>query len=729
MGWFDEQIKQRMLNDDNAFAAAFAEMASVVTGRDHFEAAFADETKRTADAVQQILNYYRVPSQELPGSVKGLNDILEYLLRPSGIMRRTVELSGSWYRDGQGALLCVEDSGTVTALIPGRLSGYSYYDQDLGKRVRVTKKNAARFQGEAICFYKPFPLRAMTVRDLLEYMFRSVSGADYLLFAAAALGVSLVGMLTAYVNNIMFSTVLNGGGRDLLIAAAALLLSVTLSGTLLGMVKGLLLSAIQTKLRVAVEAAAMMRVLSLPADFFKQYSAGELASRTGYMNYLCSLLLDITLSSGLSALFSLVYVFQIFHYSPALALPAMGVILATSACVVLGAVAQTRRSTRLQEAAAKESGLVFSLFSGIQKIKVAGAEKRAFAKWAGLYSPVLKEKYHPILTVAFSAFIGTLGSAVIYWLAVRTGVSMGEYMAFNVAYGMVFGAFMQLASISMELADLKPTLKMVEPILEAVPEIALGKKVVTRLSGAIELNNVSFRYSESMPMVIDNLSLKIRSGQYVAIVGTTGCGKSTLMRLMLGFERPQKGAVYYDGKDLETLDLKSLRRNIGTVMQDGKLFQGNIYSNITISAPWLSLEEAWQAAEMSGIAEDIRRMPMQMHTVISEGSGGISGGQRQRLLIARAVAPKPRILMFDEATSALDNITQKQVSDALEGLRCTRIVIAHRLSTIRQCDRILVLDKGRIIEDGTYEQLMARGGFFSELVARQRIDGETNEST
>lgn len=221
---------------------------------------------------------------------------------------------------------------------------------------------------------------------------------------------------------------------------------------------------------------------------------------------------------------------------------------------------------------------------------------------------------------------------------------------------------------------------------------------------------------------MDDLSLKIRPGQYVAIVGATGCGKSTLMRLMLGFETPQKGAIYYDGKDLASLDLKSLRRNIGTVMQNGKLFQGDIYSNIVISAPRLTMTEAWEAAEKSGIADDIRAMPMGMHTIISEGSGGISGGQRQRLMIARAIAPKPRILMFDEATSALDNITQKIVSDSLESLKCTRIVIAHRLSTIKQCDRIIVLDKGKIIEDGKYEDLIAQEGYFSQLVARQRLE-------
>jgi len=378
------------------------------------------------------------------------------------------------------------------------------------------------------------------------------------------------------------------------------------------------------------------------------------------------------------------------------------------------------------ELAAKESGLEYSLITGVQKIRLAGAEKRAFAKWANAYTQQAKLQYDPPaflkLSGVISSCISLVGTIVIYYFTIKTDVSLADYYAFNSAYGMVMGAFSSLVGMAGTFARIQPMLDMVRPILETVPEVAENKKVVTRLTGGIELNNVSFRYTENGPLIVDDLSLKIRPGQYVAIVGATGCGKSTLMRLMLGFETPQKGAIYYDGKDLASLDLKSLRRNIGTVMQNGKLFQGDIYSNIVISAPRLTMTEAWEAAEKSGIADDIRAMPMGMHTIISEGSGGISGGPRQRLMIARAIAPKPRILMFDEATSALDNITQKIVSDSLDSLKCTRIVIAHRLSTIKQCDRIIVLDKGKIIEDGKYEDLITQNGYFAQLVARQRLE-------
>lgn len=393
---------------------------------------------------------------------------------------------------------------------------------------------------------------------------------------------------------------------------------------------------------------------------------------------------------------------------------------------VISSLAQMKISKRSMEIGAKESGMGYSIISGIQKIKLAGAEKRVFAKWAKSHAHEAQMRYNPPAYIKYSGVISSLissvGMIVMYYAAVESGISVADYYSFNTAYGMVSGAFSSIAGIALTVANIKPVLEMAKPILNAVPEVSEGKQVVTRIAGGIEVNNVSFRYNDNMPNVLDNLSLKITPGQYVAIVGATGCGKSTLMRLLLGFETPQRGAIYYDGRDLSTLDLKSLRRKIGVVIQNGKLFTGDIYSNIIISAPQLSLQDAWEAAELADIADDIRAMPMGMHTLISEGSGGISGGQRQRLMIARAIAPKPRILMLDEATSVLDNLTQKKVSQSLDSLKCTRIVIAHRLSTIKQCDRIIYLEKGHIVEDGTYDELIALGGKFAELVERQRLD-------
>ena len=726
MGWFDEQIKQRKKADDEMFSEAFVGIADAVLGS-KMSAAFSTDEAKAQGAIEEILKFYKVKPREIPDTVKGLNDRLEFLLRPHGIMRRNVNLDKGWYKDGIGAVLGTrKDDGSVVAFIPKGLSGYVYFDAATGKWVRLNKKTEALFEDEGICFYKPFPLKKLTIATLMRYIVDTLSTADFILVILATLAVSAIGLLSPKLNNLLMGTVVESENIRLLIGITIFMISVTISSLLIRAVKTLVMSRINTKMELSVQAATMMRVMSLPADFFKKYSAGELSSRAQYIQSLCSMLASTVLNTGLTSIFSLMYISQIFAYAPALVVPALIIIVVTILFSLITTFAQMKYSKKQMELSAEESGMSYALITGVQKIKLSGAEKRAFARWSNLYAKQVQVTYNPPMflraNAAFSSIISLTGVLVMYFMAVQSGVSVADYYAFNTAYGMVSGAFTSLAGIATTVAQFKPILEMAKPIMETVPEVSEGKMVIDRLSGGIELNNVSFRYNENMPLVVDNLSLKIRPGQYVAIVGSTGCGKSTLMRIMLGFEKPQKGAVYFDGKDLNGIDLKSLRRKIGVVMQNGKLFQGDIFSNITISAPQLSMDEAWEAAEMAGIAEDIRRMPMGMHTIISEGSGGVSGGQRQRLMIARAIAPKPKILMFDEATSALDNLTQKIVSDSLDKLKCTRIVIAHRLSTIRQCDRIIYLEKGQIVEDGTYDELIAKNGKFAELVERQRLD-------
>lgn len=724
MGWFDKQIRQRKQRDEDVFSDAILGIADAVLGT---KTAGKDSRLVAQNEIEKILKYYHAVPRELPDTVKSQEDQMEYLLRPYGIMHRKVHLTPGWRKDAIGAMLATrKKDGTVSALIPGRLTGYSYRDAESGKRVRVDRDAEEQFETEAIAFYRPFPLRSLSASDLFRYMAGVLCASDFVLFGLAVLVVTLVGMLVPAVNKRIFSDVIEDENMQLLLASAVFLICINISSVMFSSVKQLLLARTRTKLTLSVQAAAMMRILSLPASFFKSYSSGELAARVQHIKSLCDMLVSGFFSTGLTALFSILYITQIYAYAPALAVPAFAVIIITFGFTILTAFLQVKVGKRQMELEAKERGLSYALITGVQKIRLSGAEKRAFARWASLYAKGAQLLYNPPLFLKLNSVINMAvsltGTIVIYDIAVKSQVAVSDYYAFNTAYGMVSGAFLSLATLASTFAQIKPVLEMAQPLLKAKPEMSEGKTVVSRLSGGIELNNVSFRYHENMPLVVDNLSLKIRPGQYVAIVGATGCGKSTLMRLMLGFEMPQKGAVYFDGKDLSKIDLKSLRQKIGVVMQNGKLFSGDLYSNITISAPWLTMDEAWEAAEMAGIAEDIRLMPMGMHTMISEGSGGVSGGQKQRLMIARAIAPKPKILMFDEATSALDNLTQKTVCESLDRLKCTRIVIAHRLSTIRQCDRILVLEGGRIVEDGTYDALIAQNGRFAELVARQRLD-------
>lgn len=727
MGWFENQIQDRRDADQQLLEDSFLRIASVIMGEESAER-IADDRIITKNAIDEILKYYHYKSSDLPENIQDPNEQLDYCLRPHGMMYRSIELKKGWYKDGYGPVLAFyKEGGNPVALLPGAVYGY-YFKDNAGKSIHLNGETEKLFDTDAICFYRPLPLRKIGIPDLLLYMKRCVSTSDMIMIVFAAISVSGVGLLIPRLTKALSGPVLASGQSRALIGIAISLVCISLSTQLFSSVNAMVSSRLESKTSLGVQASMMMRLMSLPASFFRQYSPGELKSRSMSVNMLCSMLLGMVMTTGLISLTSLLYVTQIFRFAPMLVIPSLIIVLVTVGFSIVTTFVQADINRRKMEHSAKESGMSYSMISGIQKIKLAGAEKRIFARWLGLYAEGAELTYNTPMFLransAISSGISVFSSVILYYLAIKGGLNPSSYFAFTAAYGSLMGAFSTLAGTAMTAAQIRPILEMAEPFLKAEPEIQEKKEIVTNLNGAVELSHVSFRYDEDSPYILNDLSLKIKPGEYVAIVGRTGCGKSTLMRLLLGFEKPEKGAVYYDGKDIERLDLGSLRRRIGTVMQQSGLFQGDIYSNIVLTSPGLPVEEAWDAAEKAGIADDIRAMPMGMYTMVSEGGGGISGGQKQRLMIARAIAPKPKILFFDEATSALDNKTQKKVSEALDAMGCTRVVIAHRLSTIRHCDRILVLEGGRIIEDGSYDELLEKGGYFADLVSRQRVDNE-----
>lgn len=716
MGWFDEQIKQRIKNDQDVFEKSIYNMMSSIDGKyDPFD----DDRQHIAKrAVEEIVSYFGFTPKEGTGDLKDT-------VKTYGIMFRRIKLEGKWYKDAYGPMLAYHGSSKKPVALLPKGGKYKFYDFNKRKKVSINSTNYKDFEEEAYCFYRPLPGKKLSIADLLVYMKNCMDARDLILYAFLVLMLTLGYIFSTKLTGFITVNVLASKNIPMLVGTAAYFFTVVMSNQLFEASSELIKERIEIKNSVSVESAVMSRILYLPAGFFKKFSSGELASRIDAVGQICSLIVENFFAIPVSILISFLYLFQIGDYAVCLVAPSVAIVFVSFVFSIMTIAIRVRINKKIMTYEADEDGISYALINGIQKIKLAGAEKRAFAKWANSYNNSAKLRYSPPPFIIYNGTINKaieiIGTIILYYSAVKGGVTPGTYIAFGVAFGYFQGIFAGFEEVALATAEINPVLSLAEPILSAEPEGTENKITVERLSGGIELSNISFKYGENSPYVLKGLNLKVKPGEYVAIVGKTGCGKSTIMRLLLGFEKPDKGAVYYDGRDIERLDPGSLRRKIGSVTQDGSLFEGDIFSNIVISAPTLTLKDAWEAAEIAGIADDIKKMPMGMNTIISEGQGGISGGQKQRLMIARAIAPKPKVLLLDEATSALDNITQKKVSDALYTLKCTRIVVAHRLSTVKNCDRIVVLDEGHIVEDGTYDDLLAKNGYFAELVKRQQL--------
>ena len=726
MNYFEEMIRQRMASDGDELSDAILEMTGSIMGK-RAGKKYRNTQVLTKSALEQILRFYDLQIEEWPRHLKGTDEILDYVCDSTGLMRRDVRLEQGWYKKSFGALLVRrKDSQEIVALLPSSLGGYFFWDTSTGKKVRLNKKSEELIEQEAVCFYEALPDTALSFRDLIFYCrthVRLQEKLSLLLITASGLVVS---MIVPPLTSLIYTDVMLSESMTVLMAIVVFLLTVNLSKSIMEMLKTHTQKRIASKLSVKLQAAFMMRLLLLPATFFRNYSEGELSARVEQVTVLCEKLVSGFVLIAYTLLGCTVWLLQILLYSPGAFVSMLACTLIMLLVIFFIVRSRIRQKELILDYKAKEHGAVYGSLLSINKIRLTGSENHAFSEWAKLYARQAKVTFDPGLWTkinqAVPEFLSLLMLGCIYYFLADFGAHPGIYFAVMSCYGLITGALSGLTQSADDLASIWPSYDLIRPILDEIPEDAGTRKPVAELSGQIRLRNVTFSYSPDEPPVLKHLNLLINPGQYVAIVGSTGCGKSTLVRLLLGFEQPQAGTIYYDERPMGQLNLKSLRSRIGTVLQDGKLFIGDIYSNIALCKPGLTEEEAWEAARMAGIDEDIRRMPMGMRTLISEENGGISGGQKQRLMIARAIAPRPRILIFDEATSALDNLSQQIVTESLDHLGCTRLVIAHRLSTIRSCERILVLDQGNIIADGTYDELLRTCPFFTELVNRQTLD-------
>ena len=664
----------------------------------------------------------RVPSQSL-GGLDSLEALMR-LARASRVRVRPVTLSSRWWEHDTGAFIAfAQNDGRPLAVVPDSPRTHKLIDPADRTARTVTEALARQLAPVAYVLYRPFPIKELGWWDTFKFGCKGLAGDFWTVLIMGICG-GLLGMVSPIVTGLIFDSIVPSAERSQLMQMLVALVVVALVTTAFHLTRALAVLRVEGRMDSEIQSAVWDRLLSLPAPFFRGYTAGDLANRANGINAMRRILSGTILNSLLTFVFSLFSFGLLFYYDWTLALIVTGVVLVAIIFTAVLGIWELRFQRPLTDLQGRISGLVLQIISGINKLHVAGAEERAFKSWADVFGRQKRLAYKSrlirnILTT-FNGGLPILGTGLIFYWMVFNGhqLSTGGYMAFSTAFGNFLSAMLSMTMSFMSLLQIIPLYDRAKPILHSLPEFDENSTDPGPISGAVEISHLNFRYSAEGPLILRDVNINIQPGEFVALVGPSGSGKSTLLRLLLGFEEPEAGAVYYDGQDLSELDKQAVRRQIGVVLQSGKLTPGDILTNIIGSAN-LTEEDAWEAAARSGLDADIKAMPMGMHTVVSEGSGTLSGGQTQRLLIARAIVKKPRIVFLDEATSALDNRTQAIVTESLQSLKSTRIAIAHRLSTIQHADRIVVLRAGQVVETGTFDELMKLQGEFFALARRQ----------
>ncbi|NUQ29227.1 MAG: NHLP bacteriocin export ABC transporter permease/ATPase subunit [Acidobacteriaceae bacterium] len=726
------RLKDKERHGQSAVSRALLELGSVLSTHEDRDAVIADE-RSAVFAACRFLGHHAGIEMRAAKSFRASDDPLRdvaSIARASGVRHREVLLRNAWWKQDHGPLLAFlaesdEATPTPVALLRETRS-YRIYDPAKGTVVPLSTDVAAKLLPDAVMFYRPFPSRAIDWKDLLRFgLFGTRKDTATILTVGIVSG--LLALVTPIATGILFDTIIPSAQRPQLYQMAVLLFTTNMVGFLISLTSSIAMQRMEGRMEGGIQSAVWDRLLSLPVRFFRDYSSGDLVNRSLAIGQIRQMLTGTALSTILSGIFSIFSFFLLFRYSMSMALVACVLVVITAAFSALCGYLQMRFQRQIYEIAGKISGLTLEIMNGIAKLRMSGTESHGFARWATEFARQ-KNAYSKAarVNIAIDIFNGVFpsiaGIAIFYYgfeqMTSSAGLTPGSFVAFNAAFGQFLGSALGLTRTLVSIIGIIPAYERAAPIMKAIPESNESRYDPGRLRGAIEASRLRFRYKEDLPIVLNDVSFTINPGEFVAFVGHSGSGKSTLFRLLLGFEKPESGFIHFDGLDLDDIDPQAVRRQMGVVLQNGRITDGDLFTNIIGSAP-LSIEDAWEAARAAGLDKDIEAMPMGMHTIISEGGGGLSGGQRQRLLIARAIVHRPRILLFDEATSALDNQTQATVSRSLEQLNATRIVIAHRLSTILHADRIFVFDQGRIVQQGTYDELMTQEGLFRDLAQRQ----------
>lgn len=647
----------------------------------------------------------------------------EELAYAAAIRSRRVKLNGKWWKGDAGPLLgWLQD--VPVALLPAG-NGYEVLDPRTGVRTALTEEMAAHVLADALMFYRPFPSHAIGFGELVRFALER-RGRELWSCVWTGAAAGILALLPPIATGILVDHVIPSGDRGQLLSIAAILVASAIASTLFLLARQAAILRLEMKITAEILPAIWDRLLRLPASFFRQFTVGDLGHRAMvFDDTRRGIAYSVALSvfTGMSALLQVTLLATV---SAKLALLAAGLLILAAAVSVAFAKLQTGREEQIADVQGKLAGRVLQLLNGVPRFRTSGAERRMFVLWAEQFrvfkslSFGLRQQFNRM--IVFQSVFPLAGCILLFSIAGKPGqqIPAGGFVVFLSAFLQALAGVVEVSSAWTRTVARLPMLSRALPILQTEVEGKAAQESPGELSGAIEANNITFRYGPGQPLVLRGLSFKIEPGEMVAFVGDSGAGKSTLVRLLLGFEAPESGTIRFDNQDLAGLDIEAVRKQMGVVLQSGRLLTGEIQSNI-LGATGRTLEDAWEAARLAGIADEIRAMPMGMYTLVGEGGSGLSGGQRQRLLVARAIVARPKILLLDEATSALDNLTQAQVTRSLESLRATRIIIAHRLSTIQHADRIFVLEQGRVLETGTYEQLMAANGKFAQLAARQLL--------
>ena len=652
-------------------------------------------------------------------------DQLEEVFYRQKIFFRQIQLEDKWWTRCSGKLLAFTAEDDTPVLLSPGFADYTFVDPRTGRRCNA-RKHAGLLKQEAFTLTYPMPRGKLTVSSFIGHALRQLSVYDGICALLACLGVVLLTMFTPYACKLLFDEVIPSGDASQLTPIAVLLFSAAAGLVLVQMTRNYLVVRMKDKTEYAMQSSLMTRMLSLPASFFKQYSPGELSNRVLSVVRFSTQLTEDMLSTILTLIFTVMLFLQFFTYGGPLLWTGILVMVLYMLTIYVQYSCRKKVQDQANASASKLTGLIYNLATGAQKIRTNGAEIRAFRHWAEAYEPSDPDgsRYPALFNYSNSiSYNFRMVPLIVTMLAAwHYGLGLSDYIAYCSVLTIATEAIQQFQRITKVLAQLAPEIKLCRPLLEAQPETDEGDIFLKDVSGNIEIRGLKFRYDEDMPYLFNNLNLRINAGDYVALVGPSGCGKSTLVRLMLGFEKAESGSIFYDEHNLDDINKPSLRRFcISICLQDGQLVEGTIRDNILFGNGNYPDEEVWEAAKNAALDKDIEAMPRGLDTPISADGQGVSGGQRQRILIARALIRKPKIFFLDEATSALDNISQHIITENLARMHCTRITIAHRMSTIRECNRIIVLGDGKVAEDGSYDELLAKGGLFTDIIKRQTV--------